>query len=183
MTDTTVEKVKMTDGREVEFVGKRRVLKDSWVNDEGHFVRLDFRNGETRTIRLPDSLISKFALHGAEQKYGDALAGSKDSDIDDMVLEIDDLDSRIQAGEWSTQREAGGMSGTSVLLRALVEYTGKPVEALRAFLKGKKQAEKLALRENGPQALRDIITRIESEKASKAAHVDTDALLAEVGDL
>lgn len=182
MPDTNVEKVKMTDGREVEFAGKRRLLKDSWANDEGHFLRLDFRNGETRTIHLPDSLISKFALHGAEQKYGDAVAGVKE-DIDDMVLEIDDLDSRIQAGEWSTQREAGGMSGTSVLLRALVEYTGKPVEALRAFLKGKKQAEKLALRENGPEPLRAIIARIESEKASKAAHVDTDALLAEVGDL
>lgn len=178
--DTNVESVQMTDGRSLDFVGKRRMLKTSWSNDEGTFVRLDFRNGETRTIQLPESLIRKFAEHGAEQKYGDATAGIKD-DIDDMILEVDDLNDRIQKGEWTTQREGGGMSGTSVLLRALVEFSGKPVEDLKAFLKGKSQTEKMALRASSK--LKPIIDRLEAEKASKASHVDTDALLEGVAGL
>ena len=141
----------------------------------------------TRQIRIsPDlqfdgrSALAVFAAHGIEQKYGDELAGFE-GDIDDMVLEIDGLDERIQKGEWSAKREGTGMAGTSVLIRALVEYSsskGDPrtVEQVQAFLKPMKPAEKTALR--GSPALKPIIDRLEAEKAAKAAKVDTEALLA-----
>ena len=48
-TETQVETVTMTDGRVVDFAGKRKLLKESSVNADGKVqVRLDFRNGETR---------------------------------------------------------------------------------------------------------------------------------------
>lgn len=171
-----VEVVEMTDGRKVEFVGKRKLLKDSIVDHEHHKVsiRLDFRSGVTRTIHLPQKLILDFAAHGAEQKYGDETAGI--ADIDDMVLAVDELDKNIQAGNWSTRREGSGMAGTSVLLRALVEMSGKDVEAVKAFLSTKSQAEKLALRNSA--RLKPIVDRIEAEKAAKVGKVDTEALLA-----
>ena len=75
-TETQVETVTMTDGRVVDFAGKRKLLKESSVSADGKVqVRLDFRNGETRLFTLPDSLLTKFAAHGAEQKLGDEIAG------------------------------------------------------------------------------------------------------------
>jgi hypothetical protein len=176
MADTEIETVEMTDGRKVDFVGKRKLLKTSTIDRENEIVtvRFDFRNGETRLITLPEELILDFAAHGAEQKYGDETAGVQD--IDDMVLAIDELDTNIQAGKWSTRREGSGMAGTSILLRALVELTGKSVEEVKATLSGLSQADKLALR--GASKLKPIIERLEAEKASKGAKVDTDALLA-----
>lgn len=174
---TEVTSVQMTDGRTVDFAGKRKMVKNSIIEDGKVAVRIDFRNGETRTLPLRDDMLLQFAAHGAEQKYGDETAG--EDDVDDMVLSIDALHERLfGAGEWSTKRESGGMAGTSVLLRALVEHTGKTVEQVKAFLSTKSQAEKQAMRASSK--LRPIIERIESEKAAKNAKVDVESLLDEL---
>ena len=176
-TETTVETVTMSDGRIVDFAGKRKLLKESSVTADGKVaVRLDFRNGETRLFTIPDTLLNKFAAHGAEQKLGDEIAGL--TDTEDCVLAVDELIDRLYNGEWSVKREANGMAGTSVLVRALVEHTGKTVEQIKQFLAGKSQAEKVALR-NNPK-IKPIVERIEAEKASKKANVDTDAMLGEL---
>ena len=176
-TETQVETVTMTDGRVVDFAGKRKLLKESSVTADGKVqVRLDFRNGETRLFSIPDALLNKFAAHGAEQKLGDEIAGL--TDVEDCVLAVDELIDRLYNSEWSVKREANGMAGTSVLVRALVEHTGKTVEQIKQFLSGKSQAEKVALR-NNPK-IKPIVERIEAEKASKKANVDTDAMLGEL---
>lgn len=186
--ETQIEAVTMSDGRVVDFVGKKRLLKESFVTAEGKVqVRLDFRNGQTRLFTIPDALLFKFAAHGAEQKLGDEIAGlkgegGKEADIDDCVLAMDELIDRLYNGEWSMKRETNGLAGTSVLLRALVEHTGKSVEQIKAFLKPKTAAEKAALR-NNPK-IKPIIERIEAEKANKASKtVDTDAMLNELDGL
>lgn len=176
-TETTVETVTMTDGRTVDFAGKRKLLKESLQSADGKVqVLLDFRNGETRLFTIPDNMLAKFAAHGAEQKLGDEIAGLQDTD--DCVIAIDELIDRLYNGEWGVKRESNGMAGTSVLVRALVEHTGKTVEQIKAFLSGKSQAEKVALR-NNPK-VKPIVERIEAEKASKGSKVDTDALLGEL---
>lgn len=185
-----VEVVTMTDGRKVEFAGKRELVKDYVLTEAGDldYIILDFRNGETRKIVIPPSLIGRFAGHGALQKYGDSLAGLKNADgskadIDDMVLTIDELDARIQKGEWSTQREGSSMGGTSVLIKALMEYGNRSLEQVKAFLEGKSQQDKIALRNNDkrPNAaghtVKSIVQRLEAEKVSKAAKIDTTAML------
>lgn len=179
LADTTkaVESVKMQDGRSVDFVGKRKLLKESiFADGAAPKVRLDFRNGETRTFEVPQGLLAKFAAHGAEQKLGDETAGMED--VDDMVIGVDELIDRLNKGEWSTRREGSGAAGTSVLLRALVELSGKTPEAIKTFLTGKSQAEKLALRNSAK--LKPIVDRLEAEKVSKASKIDTDALLADI---
>lgn len=175
--ETAIETVTLTDGRIVDFAGKRKLLKESFVKDGVVSIRLDFRNGETRTFTLPSAMVLKFAAHGAEQKLGDEIAGL--ADIDDAVMAIDALTERLHKGEWGITREANGMAGTSVLVRALVEHTGKTVEQIKTFLSAKTQAEKVALR-NNPK-IKPIVERIEAEKASKKANVNTDALLDELG--
>ncbi|UOF77862.1 hypothetical protein [Bacteriophage sp.] len=173
---TQVETVTMKDGRIVEFAGKRRMLKESKLNADGSVaVQLDFRNGETRLFTIPPAMLNKFAAHGAEQKLGDETAGLEDTD--DMVLAIDELIDRLYAGEWSVRKEGNGLAGTSVLARALVEVYNKTMDEIRAYLKGKTHAEKLAIR--GTAKIKPVVERIEAEKASKATtKVDTDALLA-----
>jgi hypothetical protein len=135
------EVVKMTDGRAVTFVNKRKLIKESIIEGDKVTVRLDFRNGETRSFTIPQSLILRAAAHGMEQKLGDETAGTEK--VDDMVIEVDDLIERLAKGEWTTTRAAGdSFSGASVVIRALVAVTGKPVDRIKAFLQGKLDAAK-----------------------------------------
>lgn len=181
-TKNKVEKtpVTMTDGRVVEFNRKQKLVKTSEVNEAGEFVslRLDFVNGETRNFTPPADLIGRFAAHGAEQKLGDAIAG--ETDINDAVLAVDDLIGRLNNSEWTAQRQGGAFTGTSVLIRALVELSGKSVDEIKTYLSDKSQAEKIALRRS--DRLRPIVERLEAEKADNSkTKVDTDALLGDLG--
>ena len=187
--EPVITTVKMDDGRVVDFPGKRKLQKTSTISAEGVVtVRMDFLNGETRTFTVPASLVARFAAHGAEQKLGDQIAGLKgkdggDADIDDCVFAIDELTDRLNKGEWSLTAAAGnGMAGSSVLAKALVEHTGKPMDKIKEFLSSKTHAEKVALR--GNDKLKVIVERLEAEKAarstSKGSPVDTNALLGEL---
>ena len=173
-----VEVVTMEDGRKVEFAGNRKVLKDSLIDQDAGTVtlRFDFRNGVTRLYPLNPSLMLKFAAHGGEQKYGDELAGLE-GDLDDFVLTTDALHERLASGDWSIAREPS-QAGTSVLLKALMEATGKTSEAIKAFLKTKSKAEKDAMKES--KRLKPIVERLEAEKRAKAAQVDTESLFGEL---
>lgn len=175
---TQIETVKMDDGRVVDFAGKKKLIKETLLSPEGKVqVRMDFRNGETRLFTVRDDMLAKFAAHGASQKLGDEITGLEA--IDDCVLAIDELMERLGNGEWAQKREGNGMAGTSVLIRALVESSGKSVEQIKAFLKDKDQAAKIALR-NNPK-IKPIVERLEAEKAAKGKNaVDTDALLNEL---
>lgn len=171
--------VTMNDGQTVEFNKKQKLVKTSNIADDGTVsIRLDFVNGEVRHFTSPPSLIARFAAHGMEQKLGDAIAG--ETDIGDAVLSVDDLIKRLNEGEWNITRAAGAFAGTSILIQALVEASGKSVDDIKAFLANKTQAEKLALRRS--EKLKPIIDRLEADKASKSKNaVDTDSLLGELG--
>jgi len=169
-----IETVTMSDGRKVDFAGKRKMLKESIFNSDGSLasVRLDFRNGQFINFEPPAALSAKAEGHGWEQKLGDETAGV--DDVDDMYLAVEELAGRLQNGEWSLKREGGGMAGTSVLLRALMEFSGRTQDQVKEFLTGKSQAEKLALR-NSPK-VKPIVERLEAEKIAKGSKVDTAAL-------
>jgi hypothetical protein len=176
--ETEIHTQTMKDGRVVEFAGKRKLIKEAFVRDNGAVVvRLDFRNGETREFTIPQNLMNKFASHGAEQKLGDEIAGVED--VEDCVIAVDELIDRLYNGDWSIKRESSGIAGTSILLRALVQLTGKTPDAIKEFLKNKSAADKMALRNSAK--LLPIIQALEAEKVSKKASVDTEALLAELG--
>jgi hypothetical protein len=178
--EVVITKVHMTDGRDVDFPGKRRLQKSS--DPKTGTVILDFVNGETRTFQIPADLAPQFACHGAEQKLGDEIAGV--DDLDDAIEAIDELIERLNVGEWGVKRDASGIAGSSILVKALVEFynqKGKPrsVESIRLYLKDKTQAEKMALR--GSSNLKDIVMKLEAEKAARSKEtVDTDKLF---GDL
>lgn len=202
-TGETVSFQTLRGTKSLEFTGTekraKKLIKDHYFDSEGHpHVELFFRNGEHRDFRLPESLLLKFAAHGAEQKLGDNVAGTPD--VDDMVEATDSLIKRLHTGEWSAERE-GGFAGTSILMRAMTIYHlrkvgvhAPPAEAdqeaktayanafaeklakVREFLGAKAQNEKMALRAS-PQ-LKPIIDELEAEKLAKSQKVDTEALLA-----
>lgn len=175
-TETTT--VELEDGKIGEFPGKRKMNKIHTIDDNGNIdLRLEFRNGKVITFTCPPALLNRAAAHGLEQKFGDEIAGL--DDVDDCVIAISELADRLTAGEWSMKRQGGsGIAGTSVLFRALVEMTGKTQEEIKAFLSGKSQAEKVALR-NNPK-VKPFVEKIEAEKAAKSSNVDTEAMLGEL---
>ena len=175
--ETVIQTVTMDDGRIVEFAGKKRMIKTESAVNNTLKVQLDFVNGETRTYTVQPELLTKFALHGASQKLGDEIAGV--DDVEDAVEAIDQLLIRLEKGEWNIKRAAGsGLAGSSILVRALVELTGKTVAQIRETLSSKTMEEKMALRRNSK--LRPIIEKLEALKASrkeKKTGVDGEALL------
>jgi len=189
--------VVMTDGRTVQFPGKRKMLKERLIERgageevEKVGVRFDFRNGNTFSAYIPEAHLYESAAHGYAQMLGDCVAGLRNEDgtpagEDDMQLEIEGLHERLSApgANWNEVSEGGGFGGASVLMKALMEWSGMAVEQVKEFLKGKTQAEKLALRDKADKpgktqlTIKQIVERLEAEKKSKAAAVDTDALLA-----
>lgn len=174
--ETVVETVKMDgDGRLVDFPGKRRLQKESFVSPTGEVsIRMDFRNGESRTFVIPQNLIARFAAHGAEQKLGDEISGVVD--IDDAVEAVDKLTSRLAKGEWTQATDGTSVSGESILLKAIAEVTGAAKEKIRDFLKDKTTAQKQALRVSADFG--SVVKRMEAEKASKKPAVDVSADIA-----
>jgi hypothetical protein len=189
---TEVTPVEMTDGRIVNFAGKRRLNKEVIVESGNAAVRFDFRNGETRTFPVSGSgLLIELACHGASQKIGDETAGL--DDLDDMVVAVDDMITRLSAGEWTAPRAASGDSfaGASVVIRAICEATGKGVQEVKDFLQRKLDTAAAAGQKLSRRALYDsfrnptsrtgqIIERLEREKKSKASAVDANELLGEL---
>lgn len=191
------EAITMADGRVVEFAGApgapraRRMLKESLYDDAGNWVgtRFDFRHGQSYVFdpsKLPEkftdgtSALGTLAAHGIEQKLGDETAGNK-TGSEDMYLDVEALAERLYAGEWAKERVAGdSMAGTSILLQALVEQTGKPIDALKAWLKTKTREEKEAMRSHPQSPLKPIVERLEAEKAAKLGHVDIAAQFAQL---
>lgn len=187
-TQTAVgEAILMDDGTTRVFSPKRKISKESGQDSEGRlYVKLFLRNGRVLTHYLQEELLARYALHGAEQKLGDAGAGLEVEDAEEAILAVI---SQLDKGEWAASREGKNpMAGASVLVKALVEHTKQPVETVRAFLGTKSQQEKLALRK--VPAIAEIVRRLEAEaeearakrgKGPKRPEVDTSALLAELG--
>lgn len=205
-----VTTVKMEDGREVGFAGKRKVMKETLIDESkivldgdtvtlaagAISVRMDFRNGATRTFPLPLNLLAQFAGHGGEQKYGDELASPADKPLseEDMVLAVESLNEQIQRGDWRAVREGGGggVSGASIVVQAVAQISGKTVQQIKDFIQSKLDAakargEKLtrnevyaAFRKPGTPT-GELIAKMEAEKAAKSQNVQAEDLLAELG--
>ena len=193
-----VTTVAMTDGRSVEFVGKKRMDKEVIIAADGSVsVRFDFKNGQTRSISAGDleqSIQLQAIGHGLSQKVGDETAGEED--VDDMVVAVDSIIERLTGGAWTAPRAAGSgdsFSGASVVIKALVEVTGKTAEEIKAFLQSKLDkaaaaGEKLtraalyaSFRVPGTKTA-PIIERLEAEKRAKnGGAVSASDLLGELG--
>ena len=152
----------------------------------GNTLALTFANGETLIMRgdTLNSDVQQYAMmHGLKQKLVDAAAISRNPEngraatIEDKFAAVKAVYDRLLAGQWNATREGGGQSG-GLLFKALCRmYSTKSPEQIAAFLAGKTDAEKTALRQNPKVA--SIIEAIRAE-TGRAANIDTDELLAEL---
>lgn len=192
---TVYTKVTMEDGREVSFAGNRKSDKTILLDDSGKAigVRFDFLSGATRSLmfsEVPELTLWYAAGHGIAQKAGDEYSGVKE--VDDMVLSVEEIFARLRAGDWAAAREAGdSTAGASIVIKALMEVTGKPIEFIKDFLNKKLEAakakgEKLSRQDlynsfrNPTSKTGVVIKRLEEEKLAKANKVDAGDLLAEM---
>lgn len=179
-------KVQMEDGREVEFPGKRKMDKTVIIEGNTVNVRFDFRNGATRSLPISE-LKSEIQLnllgHGGSQKCGDSAAGEET--VEDMVLSVEKTIDQLKQGQWAIARAAGdSFRGGSVVIKALCEVTGKPVDAIKAFIDKKIEAMKVSRQAlyasfRADPKVGPVIERLEKE-SSKPSNVDTGGLLDEI---
>lgn len=189
---TTYTPILLEDGRTVQFPGERQVSKTILEEDGKFGVRFDLRNGATRTLNLDElsEYLQKYsACHGILQKIGDLWAGVKD--VDDILIACDEGLDRLRNGAWAAERQSAGdsVSGASIVIQAIAEVTGKPIDEIKTFLKDKLaegQASGLTRQKlyssfrNPTSKIGQKIRQLEEERASKSAVVDADALLAEL---
>ena len=186
-----VTSVLMKDGRTVAFVGKRKMIKDYSHSTTSATLTFDFINGESRKVHIGqgDPLLYQYVAHGATQKIGDETAG--ETDVEDMLTAVDSMLARLAGGVWGKERSSGdGFSGAGVVVRAIMETSGKDQAFVKAFLDKKLEAGKAtgltrqalyaAFRAPGTKTA-PIIERMEKEKATKAPAMDANAALAEMG--
>lgn len=170
MTTTATPHKVTHEGKTFEFTDREKVKKDSTVLESGAIMtRFIFRNGHvaTHVMERDHALYARAAMHGLDQKFGDEFAG--ETDVEDCVEGFDQLSERLAKGEWR-ERRAEGISGTSLLLRALIEVTGKPKDALKAALKEKAPHQKKALQAQPKVAA--VIARLKAERADKSQPID-----------
>jgi hypothetical protein len=172
--------VTMPDGRKVTFSERTRMRKTIMIGEHNAVsVRMDFANGETRTISLPHDLLVKAAGHGLSTKMSDEVAGLKD--IDDIVMEIESLKARIEAkNQWNSESRAGESSaGASNLAKAVAEVKNLPLAKVRDWLAQQDRASKLAMRKHAPISV--VLARLEAEELERkrsrglTAHSPIDA--------
>jgi hypothetical protein len=147
-----------------------------------------FSNGKQLNIHASELSLDIQAMcmmHGLKQKLVDAAAISRDPEtgrsagIAEKYQAVMAVVERLSAGEWNLPREGGG-SG-SLLFKAVCRvYGSKAPEALKAWLDGKTDEQKKALKLNPTIAA--AIAEIQAE-AIKDSDIDSDDLLNEIDEI
>jgi len=149
---------------------------------------LQFKDGRFLTLdasKLSGEILGQAIMHGLKQKLVDAAAITRDPEtgrsatIQTKYDAIEAIIARLMGGEWNKNRS--GVPTGGLLKRALVQmYAGrKTAEQIEAFLAGKSDKEKTALRKN-PQVA-EIIESLRAADAKDSGEELPD-LLAELDD-
>jgi len=158
----------------------------------GTTVTVTFANGKDLAIdtaTLSPEIQRMAMMHGIKQKLVDAGAIARNTEtgasasIDDKYAAVHEVYARLTSpdGTWNKERGNGGEKATAgtnnLLIRALMQMTGKDKAYVDQFLSAKTKQERAALK-NNPRVVA-IIAELRAAKATDG--VDTDALLGELG--
>jgi hypothetical protein len=153
----------------------------------GTTLTLKFSNGKTLTVDVNDlsgQIQMDAMLNGMKQKLVDSAAipcnvdTGRSATIDDKYEAVREVYERLtkESGTWNKQREGGTASGNTLLVRALMQLTGKPRGEIETFLAVKSKEERAALRKNPKVA--EIIVALQASESDAGA---SDAMLEELG--
>lgn len=145
--------------------------------------QLKFSNGTTLRVDGSDldqgNVAEACMWHGLKQKLVDAAAiarnqeTGKSATVDDKYNAVLAVFERLLSGQWNAPRAEGTGAG-GLLLRAMVQHTGKSHEDIKTFLDGLTTEQQNALRKN-PKIAAIIATLKPEAKANPS--IDSDALL------
>ena len=100
-------------------------------------------------------------------------------DASERIAKMRRVAEQLATGQWELERKGGtGGGGDVVFAKALAEVFAKPLDVIRAWLKGKTSDERAALRADKKVA--KVIARMEAEAAKGT---DTSGLMAELAGL
>lgn len=164
---------------------QKSVIETEVHTDAPARVVYTFQDGRKLQIDIP-ALSPEVALqamaHGLKQKVVDAAAISRDPEtgraasIDQKFRACEEVVSRLLAGQWNKNREAGeGVASGGLLVRALVKlYEGKRTfEQISQYVAGLSKEQQAALRKDAR-----VAPIIESLRPVKKSETDAAALLA-----
>jgi hypothetical protein len=148
---------------------------------------LTFSDGREIVLRvgqLDGAMQTAAMLHGLKQKLVDAAAIARDTEtgrsatLNDKYAAVKEIYDRITSDtpSWNKIRGDGMGTGNTLLVRAMMQFTGKTKAAIDAYLDTKSKEEKLALRKNPKIA--NIIAELQAAGADDS--IDTDAMLDEL---
>lgn len=154
---------------------------------------ITFSNGKDLSIdasALPAEIQKQAMLHGLKQKLVDAAAMSRNPDslnsnqVDDKYAAVAEVHARLTGPNptWNKERAKEGTpaSANSLLVRALMQMTGRDKTYVDDFLTAKTKEQRAALSRN-PRVLA-IIAELKAATVSNG--IDTDELLGELsGDV
>lgn len=149
-----------------------------------------FSNGKDLSIdvaTLTPEIQRQAMLHGIKQKLVDAAAMSRDADnlnsnqVEAKYEAVRAVHARLTSDHpsWNKERAAQGTptNGNNLLVRALMQMTGRDKSYVDDFLSSKTKEQRAALKRN-PRVL-SIIAELQAATVSHG--VDTDELLTELG--
>ena len=149
---------------------------------EGSLI-LTFATGQclsANPANLSESIRGEAILHGLKQKLVDAAAITRDTSTGRSATAQDKYEAVLEVftritsenGTWNKVRgEGGGVSGLGLLVRALMQMSGKSREVIEAQLEPKTKEQKAALRDN-PK-----VAAIMAELRAAGSKIDSDELL------
>jgi len=156
----------------------------------GSVLTLTFANGQEVVVdaaQLSEKIRNAAMMHGLKQKLVDAAALSRNTEtglpasVADKFDAVNKIAQRLVKpdGEWNEGRTGGNPlgGGANILIRALMQMTGKDKPYVEDFLSAKTKEERAALRKN-PKVLA-IISELQAATVSNG--VNTDSLLSELG--
>jgi len=157
----------------------------------GTMVTVTFANGKDLAIdtaTLSPEIQRMAMMHGIKQKLVDAGAIARNTEtgasasIEDKYAAVREVYERLTSpnGTWNKERGGGESKSTggtnNLLIRALMQMTGRDKDYVDQFLSAKTKEQRAALKRN-PR----VVAIIAELQAAKAGDVDTDALLGELG--
>lgn len=156
----------------------------------GSTLTITFSNGRDLAVdvsTLNPEIQRTAMLHGIKQKLVDAAAIARNTEtgtsvsVDDKYVAVHEVYVRLtsQNPTWNKERAAAGTptSTNNLLVRALMQMTGRDKAYVDDFLSSKTKEQRAALKTN-PRVLAIIA---ELQAAAPSNGVDTDGLLEELG--
>ena len=154
----------------------------------GSILTLTFSTGETLEVdvmQMSVEMQKQAMLHGMKQKLVDAAAIARNTETGQSASVQDKYDAvrevymrivRNLSPSWNKVKSEGTATGNSLLVRALMQMTGKNRNQIDQFLEAKTKEEKAALTSNAKVAA--IIATLRA--ATVDTSIDTDDMLADL---